>query len=33
VLIQVYASNPERSGTGGFVSFTLDGTLVESVCD
>jgi hypothetical protein len=31
VLISVFASNPVRGG-GGYVTFTLDGTLVENHC-
>jgi hypothetical protein len=31
VLMLIYASNPVRGG-GGYISFTLDGTLVENLC-
>lgn len=31
VLMLVYASNPVRGG-GGYISFTLDGTMVRNVC-
>ena len=31
VLILVYASNPVRGG-GGYISFTLDGTMVRNAC-
>jgi molecular chaperone DnaK len=31
VLMLIYASNPVRGG-GGYISFTLDGTMVRNVC-
>jgi actin-like ATPase involved in cell morphogenesis len=33
VMFYVYASNPDRSNVGGYVKFTLDGSLVENFCD
>jgi hypothetical protein len=30
-LMLIYASNPVRGG-GGYISFTLDGTMVRNVC-
>jgi len=33
VLVSIYASNPERGGTGGYINYTLDGAFVVSHCD
>ena len=33
VYIYVYRSVPDRTGTGGYVTYALDGTFVEDSCE